>query len=61
MITRSGWERWYVSALRWLATAGVVSLDAATVADLRALFDRDFEPRDAAFALVDEVRVEVEA
>jgi len=49
MRTRSGWVHWYAQVRRWLETAGIYIVGTAMVADLMALFERDFEPQEAAF------------
>ena len=56
MQKRNGWSAWCRSALRWLRTAGVVKLTAGMASDLMALFERDYEPKEAAFVLVEEGR-----
>ena len=58
MVMRRGWSRWYSAARRWLRTAGIQHVGAAMVADLMALFERDYEARDAAFVAVEVQEVE---
>ena len=56
MKARKGWSAWCEQAMRWLRRAGVLTLTAALGADLMALYERDYEPQEAAFVLMEEVR-----
>ena len=51
---RNGWSAWFCEVRRWLLYIGIVEIDAALGADLMTLFERDYEPQEAAFVLVEE-------
>ena len=57
MKKRNGWATWYRAVRRWLRYAGVQEIDTAMGADLMALFERDYEPQEAAFVMVEEATV----
>jgi hypothetical protein len=51
---RKGLRKWLRTARWFLATAGVRWMPRSTEMDLVALFDRDYEPQEAAFSILEE-------
>lgn len=50
---RRGWAHWFAQARRWLRMAGIVHVSNCMVCDLMALFERDYEPQEAAFVVAE--------